>query len=139
VETSERFRRLIGRGLQGIKPGWVRVNIHYTFDRRDIDFLVKAIDFAARHGHLFLRDYAFDWRSGEWRHLRFREKKPVLSLESDFRTASADLSRKMAFRAAYFREARRLASQFGGAAQMSFRKDATEVEDLKYFYYIHSV
>lgn len=139
METSERFRRLIGRGFQGIKPGWVRVNIHYTFDRRDIDFLVKAIDFAARHGHLFLRDYAFDWRTGEWRHLGFQEIRPDLSLESDFRTRATDLSRKAAFRAAYFRQALRLAKQFGEAAPMEFRKDATEIENLKYFYYIHSV
>jgi selenocysteine lyase/cysteine desulfurase len=137
VETSERFRRVIGRGLQGIKPGWVRVNIHYTFDKRDIDFLVKAIDFAARHGPLFLRDYAFDWRTGEWRHLRYREKKPALSLESDFLTPSADLSHKVAFRAAYFREARRLAGARQKAAALEFRKDPAEIEELKYFYYIH--
>jgi len=139
VETSERFRRLIGRGLQGIKPGWVRVNIHYTFDKRDIDFLVKAIDFAARKGHLFLSDYAFDWQTGEWRHLEFHEERPNLSLESDFRTRAADLSKKAAFRAAYFRHAIRLAKQFGEAGPMKFRKDAAEIENLKYFYYIHSI
>jgi selenocysteine lyase/cysteine desulfurase len=139
VETSERFRRLIGRGLQGIKPGWVRVNIHYTFDKRDIDFLVKAIDFAARKGHLFLSDYAFDWQTGEWRHLEFQEERPNLSLENDFRTRAADLSKKAAFRAAYFRHAIRLAKQFGEAGPMKFRKDAAEIENLKYFYYIHSI
>ncbi len=135
--TSDRIRRLIGRGYQGIKPGWVRINIHYTFDRSDIDFLAKAIDFAARQGRLFLSEYAFDWRTGEWRHLGFREKKPDLSLENNFRTRSADLSRKASFRAGYFREAFRLARKLEKTAVMEFQKDAAEIEDLKYFYYTH--
>jgi selenocysteine lyase/cysteine desulfurase len=135
--TSDRIRRLIGRGYQGIKPGWVRINIHYTFDRSDIDFLAKAIDFAARQGSLFLSEYAFDWRTGEWRHLGFREKKPDLSLENNFRTRSADLSRKASFRAGYFREAFRLARKLEKTAVMEFQKDAAEIEDLKYFYYTH--
>jgi selenocysteine lyase/cysteine desulfurase len=139
TETSGRLRRLISRGYQGIKPGWVRINIHYTFDKSDIDFLTKAVEFAARYGRFFLRDYAFDWRTGEWRHLGFQEKKPDLSLENNFRTRSADLSRKASFRATYFREAHRLASQLEKAAPMEFRKDPGEIEDLKYFYYIHPV
>jgi len=137
TETSGRLRRLIGQGRQGIKPGWVRLNIHYTFDRGDIDFLLKAVEFAAESGHLFLRDYSFDWRTGEWRHLGFKEKGPELSLENDFRTRSVDLSRKASFRAAYFREARRLASRLGKTPPLEFRKDSAEIEDLKYFYYVH--
>jgi hypothetical protein len=115
----------------------VRINIHDTFDRSDIDFLAKAIDFAAKQGYLFLRDYAFDWRTGEWQHLGFQEKKLDLSLENDFRTRSADLSRKASFRAGYFREAFRLARKLEKTAVMEFRKDAAEIEDLKYFYYTH--
>jgi len=137
TETSGRLRRLIGQGRQGIKPGWVRLNIHYTFDRGDIDFLLKAVEFAAESGHLFLRDYSFDWRTGEWRHLGFKEKGPELSLENDFRTRSVDLSRKASFRAAYFREARRLASRLEKTPPLEFRKDSAEIEDLKYFYYVH--
>ena len=139
AERSERFRALIGRGFQGIKPGWVRVNIHYTFDRGDIDFLAKAVDFAARKGHLFLHDYGFDWKTGEWRHLDFKEKKVELSLENDFRTRSADLSRKASLRAGYLREARRLAGRLEKERAPVYRKDGAEIEDLKYFHYIHSV
>ena len=137
TQTSGRLRRLIGRGWQGIKPGWVRINIHYTFDKRDIDFLVKAVEFAARSGHLFLRDYSFDWRTGEWRHLSFREKKTDLSLENDFRTRAINLCRKASFRAAYFREAHRLARRLEKTAASEFRKDPAEIEELKYFHYVH--
>lgn len=137
TETSGRLRGLIGRGWQGIKPGWVRINIHYTFDNSDIDFLVKAVEFAARSGHLFLRDYSFDWRTGEWRHLDFQEEKTDLSLENDFRTRAVDLSGKASFRAAYFHEAQRLACRREKTAQMEFRKDPDEIKELKYFYYAH--
>jgi selenocysteine lyase/cysteine desulfurase len=138
AERSERVRKLIGRGYQGIKPGWVRINIHYTFDRGDIDFLAKAIDFAARKGHLFLRDYAFNWPTGEWRYFGFKEKKSALSLENLFRTRSVDLLRKASFRAAYLREARRLAGRLEEKRAPQFCKDPAEIEDLKYFHYVHS-
>jgi selenocysteine lyase/cysteine desulfurase len=136
-ETSGRLRRLIGRGYQGIKPGWVRLNIHFTFEKSDIDFLVKAVQFVATSGPVFLRDYSFDWRTGEWRHIGFREKNPELSLDSDFRTRAVNLSKKASFRVAYFRDARRLAGQLEKAVPLGFRVDPAEIEDLKYFYYVH--
>jgi hypothetical protein len=116
----------------------VRINIHYTYDKNDIDFLAKAIAFAARQGSLFLREYEFDWRTGEWRHLGFQEKKPDLTLENKFRTPTADLSRKGSLRAGYFREALRLAKKLETTAAVDYPKDAAEIEGLKYFYYIHS-
>jgi selenocysteine lyase/cysteine desulfurase len=137
ADTSDRFRQLIGRGYQGIKPGWVRINIHYTFDESDVDFLAKAIGFVAKQGDLFLNEYGFDWPTGEWRHLGFQEKKPDLSLDNKFRTLATDLSRKASFRTAYFREASRLAKRLEKAAAMEFRKDEADIEDLKSFYYIH--
>jgi hypothetical protein len=32
------------------------------------DFLIEAVDLLARHGHRLLGDYAFDPRTGQWRH-----------------------------------------------------------------------
>jgi len=133
--TSERLREAIARGFQGIKPGWVRINIHYTFTRSDIEFLTRAIAFAARYGYLFLRCYDFDWRTGEWRYRGFREKKPNLSLEGDFQTAAVERSRIKSLRASYFREARELAGKLEAAGELEFRPDAADIESLKYFYY----
>jgi selenocysteine lyase/cysteine desulfurase len=137
VKTSERLRRLINRGFQGIKPGWVRINIHYSFEKSDIDFLAMAIDFAAKYGHLFLRDYTFDWLTGEWRHLGFQENEINLSLETDFRARTVDLSKKASLRVAYLQEARRLAGALEKAAPLEFREDPEEIEVLKSFYYVH--
>jgi selenocysteine lyase/cysteine desulfurase len=133
--TSDRLRKAIARGFQGIKPGWVRINIHYTFTRNDIEFLTRAIAFAARYGYLFLRCYGFDWRTGGWRFRGFREKKPNLSLEDDFQTAAVERSRIKSLRASYFREARQLAAKLKAAGAPGFREDAADIESLKYFYY----
>jgi selenocysteine lyase/cysteine desulfurase len=137
AETSARLREAIVRGYQGAKPGWVRINIHYTFTRRDVDFLNRAIAFIARYGHLFLRCYSFDWHTGEWRHLGFREMLPSLSLESDFRTRAVDRSRVQALRASYFREARGLVNELETEGEPEFQQDAANIEGLKYFYYSH--
>ncbi|MGB7294954.1 MAG: aminotransferase class V-fold PLP-dependent enzyme [Candidatus Aminicenantales bacterium] len=137
TETSQRLRNAIVRGFQGIKPGCVRINIHYTFTRSDVDFLARAIAFAARHGHLFLRLYGFDWPTGEWRYRGFKETGPDLSLDSNFRTAAVRRSRLRSLRASYFREARRLALELEGAGETKYQQDDTDLENLKYFYYAH--
>ncbi len=134
--TSERLRGAIARGFLGIKPGWVRINIHYTFTRSDIEFLLRAIAFAARYGSLFLRCYGFDWGTGEWRYRGFREKKPNLSLKAASQTKTVDRSRLKSSRASYFQEARELAGKLKAAGEPKFRRDAEDIENLKYFYYV---
>jgi selenocysteine lyase/cysteine desulfurase len=136
-QTAHRFRELILSGLQGIKPGWVRVNVHFTFTASDVDFLARAIAFAARHGHAFLHRYAFDGATGEWRDLDFREAEPELSRDEPTAEQSIDFSRLRQIRAGYFREARRLASGLEKAGEPVWLRDPENVEDLKYFYYAH--
>jgi selenocysteine lyase/cysteine desulfurase len=137
--TSVRLRKAIARGFQGIKPGWVRINIHYTFTKSDIEFLIRAIAFAARYGYLFLRCYGFDWRTGEWRYRGFREKKPDLSLKADFQTKAFDRSALKSLRASYFHEAREFAGKLKAAGEPNFRRDAADIEELKYFYYVSPI
>jgi selenocysteine lyase/cysteine desulfurase len=68
VERSHAYEREIAHGCEGIKPGWVRVNFNYFIDEQVFAFIVRAVGFVARHGHLFLTDYDFDPTSGIWRH-----------------------------------------------------------------------
>ncbi len=67
-ETSERYRHWICEGFQGIKPGWCRVGFHYVMDDPEADYLIDAVDFVARRGHLFLPLYHFDLNSASWTH-----------------------------------------------------------------------
>ncbi len=67
-ETSERFRRLIARGVEGIKPGWVRLTLPFYASEDDVDYLLSAVEFVAEHGRTFVPLYELDWRTGVWRH-----------------------------------------------------------------------
>ena len=135
--TSRRFRELVRRGFLGVKPGWVRVNVHYSFAESDVDFLVRAIAFAARYGEAFLHEYAFDLATGEWRHLKFAEAAPELDLDGREEAAAVDLARLRAIRAGYFREARSLARSLEKAGEPSWVRDEPEIESLKNFRYAH--
>lgn len=67
-ETSTCFLRAIDAGYEGVKPGWTRLSFHYLIDEEELDFLLEAVAFVARNGHKFVPHYAFDWRTGAWRH-----------------------------------------------------------------------
>ena len=67
-DTSRAFLRAIEAGYEGVKPGWARLSFHYLLTDAECDFILDAVAFVAEHGHLFVREYAFDWRTGAWRH-----------------------------------------------------------------------
>lgn len=67
VETSERYRHLIQRGVNGIKPGWVRLSLPWYANEADIDFILDATLFVADHGDAFVPAYQLDWDDGVWR------------------------------------------------------------------------
>jgi selenocysteine lyase/cysteine desulfurase len=134
-ELSSKYREVIQQGLLGLKPGWVRVNIHYTFSREDVDFLVRAIDFVATHGHLFLSQYLFDIHTGEWKHKEFQEYETDFSIENSFETKCVDLSRIEEIRESYFQKAEKMARKLLKTEDRSFVQDKAEIERLKSFYY----
>jgi len=68
LERSQEFEREIGRGCEGIKPGWVRVNFNYFISDTVADYIIEAVRLVAREGWRLLGDYDFDARSGLWRH-----------------------------------------------------------------------
>jgi selenocysteine lyase/cysteine desulfurase len=80
LETSERYRRSIQKGLEGVKPGWVRLNFHYLIDDNEFDFLCDAIAFVTRYGERFLLDYRFDEHRGSWEHVDGGEEIPAVGI-----------------------------------------------------------
>ena len=64
--TSERFRAAIRLGHEAIKPGWVRVNLHYTMTEEEVDYLLDGVDFLAEHGARFLSLYECHLDDGAW-------------------------------------------------------------------------
>ena len=71
-EASHAFDELASAGYLGIKPGWARITLSYLVSEEAFAYVLRAIDFVARHGFRFLPDYAFDARSGAFRHAESR-------------------------------------------------------------------
>jgi selenocysteine lyase/cysteine desulfurase len=68
LDRSHAFEREIAHGCEGIKPGWVRVNLNYFISDAVLDYVLDAVDLVAREGWKLLGDYRFDPATGLWRH-----------------------------------------------------------------------
>ncbi len=89
LDTSERYRRYIAGGHEGVKPGWVRLNFHYLLTDEEFEYLCRAIEFVARYGTLFLQDYRFDEASGRWMHRAENEEVVTVSAAEAFAAGDA--------------------------------------------------
>jgi selenocysteine lyase/cysteine desulfurase len=136
--TSLRYRDIIACGWQGLKPGWVRINLHYTFTVPDLDFLIRAVRFVAERGPAFLRSYAFDFQTGEWTHRSFRDEPVPFGDGAGSPTRSIDPAGLPALRAGYFRAAAAEAARLERLGEPRFAPDRDDIESLKYFYYLHA-
>jgi selenocysteine lyase/cysteine desulfurase len=91
VPTSERYRQLIQRGVNGIKPGWVRLSLPWYANEADIDFILDATLFVADHGDAFVPAYQLDWDDGVWRWVDAPPAgPPALALTIDALLAAVD-------------------------------------------------
>ena len=57
------------------KPGFTRFNLPFFFDELNVDFVLNAVKFVAKHGWKFLPYYDFDIKTGEFNHRDFRRLK----------------------------------------------------------------
>jgi len=80
--TSERYRHAVQGGYCGIKPGWCRIGLHWVMDDAEVDYVIDAVIFIARHGHEFLGLYDFDLCTGSWEHRESRVDLPKFSLDA---------------------------------------------------------
>lgn len=68
-ELSARFVHLVeNRGLNGMKPGWVRLNLHYSFSDSEFEYICNALDYLIEKAHLFIPLYEFEIETGEWKY-----------------------------------------------------------------------
>jgi selenocysteine lyase/cysteine desulfurase len=137
-EKSEQYRKWIGKGFSGIKPGWCRVSLHYAMDDLEADFILNAVEFVASHGYCFLPLYTFDFHSGAWLH-----KKDCVGLEAFSLDAALDCcgyqsrslskeERKMLY-SAYLGEAGSLANELSSQQAREHEQEDSELESLKFF------
>ncbi|MFD1731734.1 hypothetical protein ACFSC4_12700 [Deinococcus malanensis] len=67
-EHSERYFQCILGDLEGIKPGWTRLNLAPWATDEEVSFLLSAVEFIAEYGERFLPLYDFNWQTGAWTH-----------------------------------------------------------------------
>jgi len=91
LEQSHAFSGEVARGLEGIKPGWTRVNFNYFISDIVCDYLIDAVDLVADDGYRLLSDYHFDPATGLWRH-RAGTAEPPLRLSSLSYDAAGELT-----------------------------------------------
>ena len=73
-KKSEKFRKVVEKGYLSIKPGWTRVNFHYTITEEVFDFICSVIEFIADYGYLFIPEYQMDLNTGDWVHRDYEDK-----------------------------------------------------------------
>lgn len=66
TEATRFFEISNKTGLTSWKPGWCRLNLHYTMDADELWYVKKALSFIVKHGSKFLSVYSFDLISGAW-------------------------------------------------------------------------
>lgn len=67
-ELSEQYFGCISGGLDGLKPGWTRLNLAPWITDEEATFILDAVEFVADYGEQFLAVYDFDWQIGAWTH-----------------------------------------------------------------------
>ncbi len=135
------YRCLItNAGYGGIKPGWVRLNLHYTLNEDEVDYLIAGVKFVLEHGHKFLPLYVFNIKSGEWLHIQDSSPPPVSLDESALFAAERFASQEPVNVADQYAQALTEAARLAENLPSDFPvlQFEPELESLMY-YYVHQV
>ena len=78
-EANTRLETALLEKNEVLRPGFSRLSIPFWVSSIEIDYIVDALFFVAKHGFEFLPLYKFNHRTGEWAHStrisRFPERK----------------------------------------------------------------
>ncbi len=138
LDRSHEFEREIGRGCEGIKPGWVRVNFNYFISEPVFEYILDAVDQVAEQGWALLDEYSFNPRTGLWRHGRGPAEPPLSLAQVRFTGDGLDYPRHRIREpesrlADYLDEARRvLAKAAEGGRDCTGRVSAGLTEDFEH-------
>ena len=120
----------------GIKPGWVRLNLHYAFSEEEFDYLVEAVKFVSEHAYKFIPLYELDIKTGDWKHLNDKTRKPLdLGIDNALNAEKFHQEQPVNY-AELFSEAIRSANEIAKSLPDEFETVTfePELEKLVYFY-----
>ena len=82
-ELSSNFVCLLeSREMSGLKPGWVRLNLHYTFSNIEFEYICKTLEYLIDNAYKFIPLYSFDINSGEWSYKYGKEESVTLDFDT---------------------------------------------------------
>jgi len=139
LKTSNMYRKVTKKGYSGFKPGWARINLHYTLDRDDLDFIIDTINFIAEYGERFLNLYEFNPHTGDWHHKDFKRTYTGLSLNEALKhneryCIDNTIDRPALYRK-YMEEAKEIANKL--LEKVEFITLREELEKLSFFYIVN--
>ncbi|HEY8436170.1 MAG TPA: aminotransferase class V-fold PLP-dependent enzyme [Haloplasmataceae bacterium] len=138
-EKAKAYLHFIKMGYEVFRPGFVRLNLHYTMDEEEVLYIIQAIQFVASFGHLFLSEYVCDLNTGEWHHVKGSHQKvlplglhqwPLPSAQPILSPAS-----RHTFYSLYLNEAHRLLSQLPPLKRKGF--SSSYFEKWRWFNFVH--
>ncbi len=129
-KTSNRFECAILAGMEGVKPGWVRVNFNYFISETVFQFILDAVSFVADHGYKLLPLYRFDLATGQWKPRTARPSPAMRLSDSSYRSGKLEYRSQHATEpewalAAYLDDAKRIVED----AEREYRASATSLGD----------
>ncbi|MCG2839065.1 aminotransferase class V-fold PLP-dependent enzyme [Photobacterium sp. WH77] len=77
---AEQNRQKLQAGDTQSRPGWVRLNLHYLFDQKTVDYILEAVSVIANQGHLLLPYYHYHQDKGVW---LYQHHQPQLTASLD--------------------------------------------------------
>mmetsp|Transcript_20023 Transcript_20023/g.17088 ORF Transcript_20023/g.17088 Transcript_20023/m.17088 type:complete len:179 (+) Transcript_20023:1529-2065(+) len=85
----------------GIKPGWARVNLHFSLQDYELEYLIQALEFICEHGYKFLPKYEWNCLTGEWKQIDEDDHDPKFGmkeiLNDERKYAKDEEARKLIF------------------------------------------
>jgi len=137
-EKSEQYRKWIGKGFSGIKPGWCRVSMHYVMDDIEAGYIVDAVEFVANHGFNFLPLYDFDVHTGAWLHKSDCGCMEGFSLDAalecrGYQSRALSHEERKRLYSAFLGEAEQMAEELGRQQLPQEYLLQQELEELKFF------
>ncbi|NCF14160.1 MAG: aminotransferase class V-fold PLP-dependent enzyme [Gammaproteobacteria bacterium] len=137
-DTSEKYRSAVQEGYCGLKPGWCRVGLHWVMDDAEANYVIDAVHFLARAGHVFLNLYDFDLETGTWSHKYASGELQRFSLDAalsltEGEPATLGLALREQLYRHYLAEAEKLAEQLRSEPEVKLASLSGKLADLQFF------
>lgn len=133
-EQTEAYYQCVVGDIEGLKPGWTRLNLAPWASQAEVDFILNALEFVAEYGERFVPLYQFDWAVGAWTHSN--DYYPPNFLHEAEGDESAPVHGGPVPYAEYLQKARDIAEQLAMPQQRSLPPELSKLPtELVYFAY----